>query len=84
METSKKNLGSKVDQSSVDYIQSPNNYVNVEENVESGQSLMSKRNNSVSHYFEPNSMRGSLNVGYRKNEVLRINKGNRKMLDQLR
>ena len=45
---------------------------------------MSKRNSSVSHYFEPSSMRGSLNVGYRKNEVLRINKGNRKMLDQLR
>lgn len=81
MESSKKNLGSKVDQSSVDYIQSPNNYVNVEENIESGNSLMSKRNNSVSHYLDPNSMRGSLNVGYRKNEVLRINKGNRKILD---
>jgi hypothetical protein len=57
--------------------------VNVEEN-ESGPSLMSKRNHSMSISFEPNSMRGSLNVGYRKNEVLRINQGNRKILDQLR
>jgi hypothetical protein len=29
-------------------------------------------------------MRGSLNVGYRKHEMIRINQGNRKILDQLK
>eukprot|EP00356_Strombidium_inclinatum_P017136 CAMPEP_0170487006 /NCGR_PEP_ID=MMETSP0208-20121228/5872_1 /TAXON_ID=197538 /ORGANISM="Strombidium inclinatum, Strain S3" /LENGTH=75 /DNA_ID=CAMNT_0010761111 /DNA_START=1000 /DNA_END=1227 /DNA_ORIENTATION=- len=32
----------------------------------------------------PILMRGSLNVGYRKNEMVRINKGNKKILQQLR
>ncbi len=32
----------------------------------------------------PILMRGSLNVGFRKNEMIRINMGNKKILQQLR
>lgn len=83
--SSKLQKATQKDQSSVDYIQSPN-YDSVEEEDREilASSLMSKRNHSISMGFEPVNMRGSLNVGYRKHEVLRINNGNRKILDQLR
>jgi len=49
-----------------------------------GRRINSQAQNNYDIFSNPLLMRGSLNVGQRKNEMIRINQGNKKILQQLR